>query len=161
MAFLTLRDFLQELEQQGQLLRIKDETRLEPDLGAAGRAISNLVKDAAPALLFENLHGYRDALIALNVHGSWSNHAILMGMPKNTPVKEQFFEFVRRYQNFPGEVVERATAPWQEVVVEGADNINLFDVLPLFRLNRNDGGFYLDKTCVVSRDPDDPENVDK
>ncbi|WP_420236464.1 non-oxidative hydroxyarylic acid decarboxylases subunit C [Telmatobacter bradus] len=161
MAFATLRDFLSELERQGQLLRIQEETPLEPDLGAAGRAISNLVKDTAPALLFEKLQGYTDARIALNVHGSWSNHAIMMGMPKDTPVKEQFYEFVRRYQSFPGEVVERANAPWQEVVVEGAENINLFEVLPLFRLNRNDGGFYLDKTCVVSRDPDDPENVDK
>ena len=28
-------------------------------------------------------------------------------------------------------------------------------------MNPNDGGFYLSKASVVSKDPDDPENVDK
>ena len=35
-------------------------------------------------------------------------------------------------------------------------DVDLFGVLPLFRLNDGDGGFYLDKAAVVSRDPDDP-----
>src|SRR5258708_34054920 len=39
-------------------------------------------------------------------------------------------------------------------------DVNLFDILPLFRLNRGDGGFYIDKSCIVSRDPDDFENDD-
>jgi hypothetical protein len=30
--------------------------------------------------------------------------------------------------------------------------------IALFRLNRGDGGFYIDKACIVSRDPDDFEN---
>lgn len=49
MAFSTLREFLQTLEKEGQLIRIEDEVRLEPDLGAAGRAINNVGKDTAPA----------------------------------------------------------------------------------------------------------------
>ena len=32
--------------------------------------------------------------------------------------------------------------------------------MPLFRLNRGDGGFYIDKACIVSRDPDDWDNDD-
>jgi vanillate/4-hydroxybenzoate decarboxylase subunit C len=44
--------------------------------------------------------------------------------------------------------------------VEGYD-INLFDILPLFRLNASDGGFFLDNGAVVSRDPDDPDNFGK
>ena len=49
---------------------------------------------------------------------------------------------------------------WAENTVDG-DDINLFDILPLFRLNDGDGGFYLDKACVVSRDPLDPDNFGK
>jgi vanillate/4-hydroxybenzoate decarboxylase subunit C len=30
--------------------------------------------------------------------------------------------------------------------------------MPLFRLNRGDGGYHLDKACTVSRDPDDWDN---
>lgn len=161
MSVATLREFLETLENEGQLLRIHDEVRLEPDLGAAGRAINNVGKDAAPALLFDRLHGYRDAQVVMNVHGSWRNHALMLGMAKDTPLKEQFFEFVRRYQNYPGGVEYRDRPQWQQVVVEGAENINLFNVLPLFRLNRNDGGFYIDKAVTISRDPDDPENFGK
>jgi UbiD family decarboxylase len=161
MTFSTLREFLTALEKEGQLLHITEEVKLEPDLGAAGRAINNVGKDTAPALLFEKLHGYEDARIVMNVHGSWSNHAIMLGMPKNTPLKAQFFEFVRRYQEYPGKVEYRDSPPWQEVVVDDPEKINLFDVLPLFRLNRNDAGFYIDKSAIVSRDPDDPENLDK
>jgi 4-hydroxybenzoate decarboxylase len=161
MAFATLRDFLDKLESEDQLLRIREEVRLEPDLGAAGRAINNIGQDTAPALLFEKLHGYTDAKVVMNVHGSWNNHALMLDMPKTTPLKEQFFEFVRRYQNYPGKVEYRGSAPWQEVVVDDPEKVNLFDVLPLFRLNQNDGGFYIDKAAIISRDLDDPESFEK
>jgi 4-hydroxybenzoate decarboxylase len=63
---------------------------------------------------------------------------------------------VRRFEQFPGQLERVATAPWQEVVVD--KGINLFELMPLFRLNRGDGGFYIDKACIVSRDPDDWDN---
>ncbi len=65
-------------------------------------------------------------------------------------------EFVRRFNLYPGELERANSAPWQEVVVD--KNINLFELMPLFRLNRGDGGFYIDKACTVSRDPDDWDN---
>jgi UbiD family decarboxylase len=46
-----------------------------------------------------------------------------------------------------------ASAPWQEVVVD--QDINLYALMPLFRVNRGDGGYFVDKACVISRDPDD------
>jgi 4-hydroxybenzoate decarboxylase len=161
MAFATLRDFLKTLEEEGQLLRISEQVQLEPDLGAAACAVSKVGKETAPAILFEKLHGYYDAQVVMNVHGSWSNHALMLGMPKTTSLKEQFFEFVKRYQTFPGEVERRTAAPWQDIVIDDPQKINLFDVLPLFRLNRNDGGFYIDKAAVISRDPEDPDNFGK
>jgi UbiD family decarboxylase len=150
-----LRGFLEVLEQSGQLLRLTEEVQLEPDIGAAGRAISQL-GETTPALSFENIKGYEQARIVTNIHGSWANHALLMGMPKDSDTRAQFFEFVRRYQTFPGKVERRDDPPWQENVVE--KDVNLFDLIPLFRLNRGDGGFYIDKGCTVSRDPDDFEN---
>lgn len=156
MAFHDLRSYLQALEQQQQLLRIDEQVLPEPDISAAACAATKL-GDKSPALLFSNIFGYRDARIAMNVHGSWPNLAIAMGMPKNTPLKQQFLEFVRRYQTYPGEVELRTSAPWQEVVIE--QDINLFDILPLFRLNHGDGGFYIDKASVVSRDPSIKDNA--
>ncbi|WP_188698688.1 non-oxidative hydroxyarylic acid decarboxylases subunit C, partial [Pullulanibacillus camelliae] len=158
MAFKDFRDFLKKLEEEGQLLNIDDEVMPEPDIASAASAMSNL-GDQTPALVFNNINGYEKAKIAMNVMGSWPNHAIMMGMPKNTPIKEQFFEFAKRYKQFPGAIQREETAPFQEVEI--TENINLFEILPLFRLNQGDGGFYIDKAAVISRDMDEPDNFNK
>jgi UbiD family decarboxylase len=157
-AFKDLRDFLQLLETQKQLLRIVDEVSLEPDLAAAGRAINQVAGENSPAIHFTRLKGYQNAEVVMNVHGSWPNLALVLGMPKDSTLNQQFFEFIRRYQQFPGTMQHLNSAPWQEVVVE--KEINLFSLLPLFRLNQGDGGFYLDKACIISRDLDDWDNED-
>ncbi len=72
--------------------------------------------------------------MALNVIGSWPNHAMMLGMPKDTPVKEQFFEFAKRYDAFPVPVKREETAPFHENEI--TEDINLFDILPLFRINQ-------------------------
>ncbi|MCY8315815.1 phenolic acid decarboxylase BsdC [Bacillus vallismortis] len=158
MAYQDFREFLTTLEKEGQLLTVKEEVKPEPDLGAAARAASNL-GDKSPALLFNNIYGYHNAQIAMNVIGSWPNHAMMLGMPKDTPVKEQFFEFAKRYEQFPMPVKREETAPFHENEI--TEDINLFDILPLFRINQGDGGYYLDKACVISRDLEDPENFGK
>ena len=96
------------------------------------------------------------------MHGSWANHAIALGMNKDAPLRDQFLEFASHFKQYPGEIERGTTAPWQEMVVD--KDINLFGLMPLFRLNRGDGGYYLDKACTISRDPldwdnDDVENV--
>ena len=152
-----LREFLTALEQQGQLLRIKDEVKFEPDLGAAACALAQIGGDV-PAILFDKIAGCTDARVVMNVHGSWTNHALALGLDKETSLRDQFLEFVKRFKQFPGEVERVASAPWQEVTVD--KDINLYDLLPLFRLNRGDGGYYIDKACIISRDPDDWDNDD-
>lgn len=154
MAYQDFRDFLNTLKKEGQLLEVQEEVKPEPDLGAAARAANNL-GDKSPALLFNNIYGYNNAQIALNVIGSWPNHALMLGLPKDTPVKEQFFEFARRYDQFPVKVQREETAPFHE------NEITEDDILPLFRINQGDGGFYLDKACVISRDVEDPEHFGK
>ncbi|MCY8171617.1 phenolic acid decarboxylase BsdC [Bacillus inaquosorum] len=158
MAYQDFREFLAALEKEGQLLTVNEEVKPEPDLGAAARAASNL-GDKSPALLFNNIYGYHNAQIAMNVIGSWPNHAMMLNMPKDTPVKEQFFEFAKRYDQFPMPVKREETAPFHENEI--TEDINLFDILPLFRINQGDGGYYLDKACVISRDLEDPDNFGK
>ncbi len=156
----SLRDFLKVLEESGQLLTITDEVAPEPDLGAAGHAVNDLGENA-PALLFEKIRGFFDARVALNIHGSWPNHALMMGMDRKTPVKAQFHEFVRRYRTFPGEIEHRPDAPWQECVIDRPEDINLYELFPVFRVNRNDAGCFIDKALVVSREPNRPDDVDR
>lgn len=156
--FRDLREFLATLRTERQLLTVADEVLPEPDLGAAIRALNNL-GEGMPALEFTNVRGMPGARIVMNVHGSWPNHALMLGLPKQTPVKEQFFELARRWADFPVLVERGVNPPFEERVLEQA--INLFELLPLFRLNQFDGGFYIDKACVVTRDPDDPQHFGK
>ena len=159
MAYDDLREFLKALDEQGQLLRITDEVMPEPDIAAAANAAPRL-GDNAPALYFDNVTGFTDARIAMNVHGSWANHALALGLPKDTGVKVQVDEFIARWANFPVKPVWRDDPPWAQNTHIGED-VNIFEVLPLVRLNDGDGGFYLDKAAVVSKDPEDPENSGK
>lgn len=153
-----LRDFLQTLEEEGQLVRIKEEVNPEPDIGAAGRAAANIKN--GPAVLFEKIKGYNHPVVT-NVHGSWRNHALMLGMDKDTPTKEQFFELNRRWDKYPVEpnVVSREDAPCKQNVI--TENINLFDVLPLYRINDQDGGFFISKASVITGDPEFPDDFDK
>ena len=163
MAFDDLRSFLATLEAHGQLLRIRDEVAPEPDLAAAANAATRL-QGQAPALWFDRIRGFTDARVALNVHGSWANHALALGMAPTTTVREQIDEFIRRWGHYPVAPERRADPPWAEHVRDPGrpdEPLDLFDVLPLHRLNEGDGGFYLDKAAVVSRDPDDPEHEGK
>jgi 4-hydroxybenzoate decarboxylase len=92
---------LKVLESERQLLRISRQVSPEPDLGTAGRAAANLDGATAPALLFDNVDGYQNASVALNVHGSWANHALMLGLPKQTRVREQFHERPPRHHRRP------------------------------------------------------------
>lgn len=159
MAFDDLRSYLDELERQGQLLRIREQVKAEPDIAAAANAAGR-IGEGAPALWFDNIEGFTHAKVAMNTMGSWTNHAIAMGLPANTPVKEQVAEFIRRWEHFPVAPVYKENPSWAENSVSDED-INLFDILPLFRLNDGDGGFYLDKACTISREPTDPDHFGK
>ncbi|MFG1711288.1 non-oxidative hydroxyarylic acid decarboxylases subunit C [Nonomuraea sp. M3C6] len=159
MPFDDLRSFLAALDAAGQLLHITEEVKAEPDIAAAANAMGR-VGEGTPALYFDNVEGFTDARIVMNTLGSWPNHAIAMGLPPSTSTREQVDEFIRRWERFPVPPIRRDDPPWRENTVDGAD-INVFDLLPLFRLNDGDGGFYLDKAAVVSRDPDDPDHFGK
>ena len=94
-AYADLREFLSVLEQERQLLRITEPVRLEPDLAAAASAATRL-GEANPAIHFNNIAGYANAQVVLNVHGSWPNHALALGMDKEAPLRDQFFELRQR-----------------------------------------------------------------
>jgi UbiD family decarboxylase len=159
MAYDDLRSFLETLDKEGQLLHISEEVNPEPDIAAAANAAPRL-GDAAPALYFDHVRGFTDARIAMNVHGSWANHALALGLPKETGTKEQVEEFIRRWAEFPVAPERRDDPPWAQNTQEG-DDVDIFQVLPLIRLNDGDGGFYIDKAAVVSKDPEDPEHSGK
>ena len=88
----------------------------------------------------------------MNVHGSWRNHALALGMEKDASC-EISSSICPGLPALSGRLERVRPAPWQEVVVE--KDVNLFELMPLFRLIRGDWGYFIDKPCDVSRDPDD------
>ncbi|MDF2524176.1 MAG: UbiD family decarboxylase [Clostridiales bacterium] len=157
-VYRDLREFLETLESEGQLVRIKDEVNPEPDIASVGRAASNIKN--SPAILFEKVKGYKYSVVT-NVHGSWQNHALMLGMDKNATTKEQFAELNRRWDKYPvsPNVVKRKDAPCKENVID--KDINIFEILPLYRINEQDGGFYISKASVVTGDPEFPDDFNK
>ena len=99
-VYQDLRSFLATLEEEGQLVHVTDEVLPEPDIGSAGRAASRMTN--GPAVMFDNIKGYGPGhTVVTNVHGSWANHALMMGMDKNTSTKDQFLELNRSWHHFP------------------------------------------------------------
>lgn len=156
----SLRDFLDLLSDCGQAVTWSDRVMPEPDIRNIAVAAS---RDAngAPALIFDNIAGYPDKRLAVGVHGSWDNLALLLGRSKGTTIRELFFEIAGRWgdQNAQISKVSEGEAPVHECRIE--DGINLYEILPAYRINEYDGGFYLGKASVASRDPLDPDNFGK
>ncbi|MFH1487322.1 MAG: UbiD family decarboxylase [Pseudomonadota bacterium] len=154
MPYRGLRDFLEKLEAEGQLVRVERSVLPEPDIRAGAYAALKIA--GGPAVLFENIHGYDRKKVVMNVHGSWENYALMLDLPKNTPVKRISREIETRMDRFPVEAKVVADGPSKEVII--SHDVNLFNELPLFRVNENDGGLYISKGVVVTRDPEDPGN---
>lgn len=152
-----LREFLDALEKQGQLIRWEEEVMPEPDIRLMMRGAVD-IGPSCPAILLNNIKGCKGKRLAVNVHGGWYNHAVMMGMPKTTSMKDQFYELADRWDRYPGELQYVDNPPCQEVIL---DDFNLLELLPVFKVNAYDGGFYSSKATVVTRDPDDFDNVDK
>jgi len=135
-------------------VRVEKEVLPEPDIRAAAYAAFKL--SGGPAVFFENINGYDQKKVVMNVHGSWENYALMMDLPKNTPVKRLLQEIEERMERFPVKAAVVDEAPSKEVIV--SKDINIFNEIPLFRVNEHDGGFYISKGVVITGDPEDPEN---
>lgn len=156
----SLRDFLDLLKEHAQCITWPESVMPEPDIrniAVAGARDAN----GGPAILFDQIKGYPGKRLALGVHGSFDNLALLMGHPRGTTVKELFYDLADRWGATKGQLIQvpPEEAPVHEVRIE--KQVNLYDLLPLFRINEYDGGFYIGKASIVSRDPREPDDFGK
>ena len=158
MAFKDLREFLKYLDKNGQLVTVNDQIDPEPDIAAIGRASVNLPE--GPAVLMNKIKGYPYP-VAINICGGWANHALMMELPKETTVRDQFFAMNERWDKLtpPTVLTNKKDAPCKENII--TKDINLFDVMALHRINDQDGGYYISKAACITRDLNDPESTGK
>jgi len=154
MSFKDLRSFLDVLESQGQLVRFSEPILPEPAITDIDRAIGS----TGPAVLMDNIIGYKGRKVVTGVHGPYANWALMFGLPKNMSLREQIVEVSKIWDCYDkGSVVWVDNPPCQEVIIE-EDAVNLFEIIPVYRVNPLDGGFYLAKASCVTRETFNPDD---
>jgi len=156
MAFLDLRQWVDKLEAEGELKRIKAKVDWDGELPAI---IGKVYAERGPALLFENIKGYESAWCRKLFAGGLSSRrrlALMMGMPKDTPYSD-LTQLLRKRFKEPVTPVEVDTGPVKENIVKGKD-VDLFQI-PVPMWHPLDGGRYINTWCgVVTMDPDTGEH---
>jgi len=157
MVFCDLRGYIDFLDKEGEIVRIKQEVDWHLEVGAIIRRSYDL---KAPAPLFENLKGYPPGFRILGApigtsarpNRYFSRLAISLDMPAESSYERIVEEYGKRSSRSIAPVLVD-TGPCKENIVTGED-IDLFR-FPIPYLHQGDGGRYLGTWhLVVTKDPD-------
>ena len=83
MGFMDMRQWIALLEKEGELRRITAEVDWDREIGAIARRV---LEKKGPALLFENIRGYREGRankLFVSALGTRSRLALALGFPRN------------------------------------------------------------------------------
>ena len=144
MAKKAFRDFLQDLEEAGEIQRVAKP--VDP------RDLSGLAAQTDKAVLFDEIEGYPGWRVATALLSSRRRLAITLDCEEDRIA--QAFE-TRSARAIAPEIV--GNAPCQEVVMEG-DDVDL-TAIPFPMMHVYDGGPYISGTFVVSRDAEYGRNA--
>ncbi len=163
MAYKDLREFLRRLEQEGELKRITAEVDWKLEVA---EITDRVTKAAGPALLFENVKGYRTPL-AINLFGSERRMCLALEVNELKEVADR----ISGYLDFktPEGLLDKLkmlpklgelgaffpkvvkSGPCQEVVKR--EGFSLFD-FPIIQCWPQDGGRYITFPLVFTRNPE-------
>jgi 2,5-furandicarboxylate decarboxylase 1 len=145
MFYRDFRNYLDALEAEGELLRIKREVDADGEISAVIRCAGEA------AVLCERVRGH-DIPVVGNVFGSVRKMELALGVPRDQLVRE----YLRRLATpIPPRIVERG--PVKENVLLG-DDVDL-GRLPVPVVNPRDGGPYIDAGISILRDPEFGTNL--
>ena len=142
MAYADLRQFLQRLEEEGELGRVQRPVELHYEIGAVCRKTLDL---RGPALSFEAIRGHKVPLV-VNLFATRRRYAMAL---ETTP-DEIHKRWIERTQK-PIEPVIVKTGPCKENIILGKDvDLRKFPI-PIW--NELDGGPYITLPCHISKHP--------
>ncbi len=142
----SLRSWLRQLDQAGQLRRVKAEVDWDQEIGALARITMAL---QGPALLFENIKDHQHTRCTKFMTGGMSNKTqvcLMLGLPPETGDRD----LVRRFKEIfrkPIPPVTVKTGPVKEHILRGK-GIDLYQ-FPVPKWHHLDGGRYIDTYCAV------------
>jgi 4-hydroxy-3-polyprenylbenzoate decarboxylase len=161
MAYNNLTEFVQVLEREGELRRIRHPVKAELEITEIA---DRVMKQGGPALLFENVVG-KQIPVLINAFGSMKRMALALGV---TDIEEIAVEIQRLIQTKPpgsfkdklkilADLVRLAGVPpkrvkegrCQEIVVREPD----LNMLPVLTCWPGDAGPFITLPMVFSKDP--------
>jgi len=162
MAYNSLQDFVQVLQQAGELKRIAHPVKAELEIAEIA---DRVMKRGGPALLFENVVGKQIPLL-INAFGSTKRMALALGV---ADVEELAGDIAKLIQTKPpksfkdklhllGELIKLAGIP-PKIVKEGACQEIIhrepdLHILPVLTCWPGDAGPFITLPMVFTKDPD-------
>ena len=152
MAYQDLREWINKLEIEEELARVKAKVNWDLEVGGI---VQETFDNEGPALLFENVKDYENTLCKKLFVGSLATYtriALMMGLPKDTLPEELIKVYMERIKK-PIKPMLVDSGPVKENVISG-DKVDLFQ-FPVPKWQNRDGGRCIG-TCdgVVTKDPE-------
>jgi len=152
MGIIGLRNFIDKLEQEGELKRITAEVDWNLEIGSINRKVYS---SRGPALLFENIKDHKNTICTTLFTGGLATKdriAMMIGLPKEIRHRDLSEEVRKRWKKpIPPVMVD--SGPAKENILTGED-IDLFQ-FPVPKWHHLDGGRYINTFCaVITKDPE-------
>ncbi len=173
MAYDGLRDWLRVLERAGEVKRVGAEVSPVLEMAEiadrASKSGRGTERPGGPALLFENVTGYKGSRVLMNQFGSERRMKLALEVesldeiagrietllhpvpPSGLMDKLKMLPMLAEVGSFFPKVVDRRKAPCKEVVLRG-EQVDLLK-FPVLTTWPGDGGPFITLPCVVTRDP--------
>ena len=143
MAYTDLRDFIQRLEQEGEIITIKDT--LDPRFEISALFAELGKREGNPAAIIENVKGY-DIPVVGNLLGSRKRVALALETEEEN-IFQKYSEVNEKL--IPPRIVSQA--PVKEVIFN--KNIDILKHLPVLTNHEKDASPYITQGLVFSKDP--------
>jgi 4-hydroxy-3-polyprenylbenzoate decarboxylase len=152
MAYRDLNEWIETLEKEGELRRVKAKVDWNLEIGGIVQEVFN---KKGPALLFENIKDYENAFCKKLFTASLSTYpriALALGLPKDTPAKEIIKVYMGRVEKLVKPVIVDSGPVKQNKLM--GEKVNLLGI-PVPKWHHRDGGRFIG-TCdgVVTKDPE-------
>lgn len=143
MSIQSLRDYLQVLEKEGELLRIRES--LSP-IYEIPSVFKQLGLQNGPAALIENVEGY-DVPVAGNLFSSVKKLSLAL----ETKEDNLLSEYTKRCASpLPPKLIEKEQAPVKEVIIK--EGIDLMKTLPVLKSHAKDAAPYITQGIMFLKD---------
>lgn len=143
MAFEDLRQYMDYLKQEGELLVISDE--VDKDIEVPG-VMREWAFEKRPAVLFNNLRGYNSSIL-FNLLGSNKRLAMALDVEEKDLINEYL---IRRDRLISPKLMD--DAPVKEVIVE--EEIDVQHIIPVPIHHEKDSNPYITSGVLFLRDPE-------